>query len=431
MVELELPRINGRINSVKTNSEPAVNLGRRQFPCRGVGHTIDRWGSLSLLAKTTSRVSALNLRGQLFRDTYIEDQLVAYCNEFSVGCIGLTEFAQSEPDSGRHGRTIRDAAGDCWTVLSHGTARVGFLVSYKYKVLHFETVGPRVAFLQLAMTEDAFWRSQLALCEPCMAGTIGLVVVYAPTESRGSEEELDSFWTSVSKAVKSVEALTKSSPLVVGDFNVNVGACPNPADWGYITGRGVSKRVPSRNCNRLFQYCADSRMCVANSFFTVKKGLWSTWYHPRTGKAHMKDLILCPYECLNSFCAVQASQAVAAGNNDHAVIEARFTTRWSTRCSAWKPRGNGVTATRGALQKGGRHRERKQPSRTACSGLRGKELRTWSASETKRLSDEVADALRGQEPGWSITRSVLEKTLAHSTKPAARMVNLPERWQEC
>ena len=383
------------------------------------------------MAKTTSRVSALNLRGQLFRDSYIEDQLVTYCNEFSVGCIGLTEISQSEPDSGRHGRTIRDAAGDCWTVLSHGTTRVGFLVSYKYKVLHFETVGPRVAFLQLAMTEDAFWRSQLALCEPCMAGTIGLVVVYAPTESRGSEVDLDSFWTSVSKAVKSVEALTKSTPLVVGDFNVNVGACSTPADWGYITGRGVSKRVPSRNCDRLFQYCADSRLCVANSFFTLKKSLWSTWYHPRTGTAHMKDLILCPYECLKSLSTVQASQAVVAGNNDHAVIEARFTTRWSTRCSAWKPRGNGVTATRGALQKGGRHRQGRLPNRTACSGLRGKELRSWNASETKRLSEEVADALRGLEPGWSITRSALEKTLARSTKPAPMMVNLPERWQEC
>ena len=97
-------------------------------------------------------LATANLRNQRFLDNHVGEQLIYALNERSVGCTGLTEVQSDEvgsPDS----EPILDATGDRWWFISHEGTRVGFLVSYKFDVVHSDSVGPRVMWIELQVTK--------------------------------------------------------------------------------------------------------------------------------------------------------------------------------------------------------------------------------------------------------------------------------------
>ena len=247
-------------------------------------------------------------------------------------------------------RTVEfhDIAGDTWNFLSVGeeagnTRGTGFLVAPRYEVVEMKAFSPRVSVLTLTLSKDPFWGAVMGTGqngnkrrqEPEVA--IGVVSCYAPTESKASPADIDDFYSCLDGAVSYFRGRHGFSPVVGGDFNVNVGEhkVEDSEPYESVTGSRVLNRKSSPNCTFLYTWCVKQEFVVANTFDPrprkhvriysqeeqkQKERAWGTWFHPRTKTPHVKDLILVPRGSLETISGVYVDHGAACGNNDHSLV---------------------------------------------------------------------------------------------------------------
>ena len=145
-------------------------------------------------------------------------------------------------------------------------------------------------------------------------------------------------------------------PIIAGDFNVDVDEdlgidaggtqyhIKQPARmkerWHSLksTGWWSQNREASKNCKYLFDFNREHGYKVSNTYFwdSAKGDERCTWYHPRTKRGHVKDLILVPRMCMLSISRVYVDHSASVGNNDHSLVIAELRARSS---KAWRLAG--------------------------------------------------------------------------------------------
>jgi len=79
---------------------------------------------------------------------------------------------------------------------------------------------------------------------------------------------------------------------VCGDFNARVGRSSKTENLEWTQSLGnYGTGIENENGSLLLEYCAKNELRICNTFF--KHNIRSTWKHPRSGKWHQLDHILC------------------------------------------------------------------------------------------------------------------------------------------
>ena len=373
----------------------------------------------------------------------------------------------SETHGGPGDEKVLDHAGDTWQVLCSAVSEqskrgTGFLISPRFEVLSFEQFSPRVSMVKLSYTEDAFWSRQYGITNSMRRSVIGIISVYMPTETRGTPVDMEMVYCNLSIAVDSFRRDQGYDPIIAGDFNVDCGedlvdrqVSPLHSDLnrkakGRIfplktTGRWSAKRVASKNCAYLFDFNRAYGYVVGNTFFGSKdEEIACTWFHPRTKRGHVKDLILVPIRCLPTISGVKVLHASAAGNNDHSLVllELKARSRKSARIAG---RDALIRHCNPIMQRDIRKRSgvvwRGAPSHRTTSdqtGAAGTVRRVRALS--LNVESHVEEAFRadlGEKlqdagcAGWEVTKPIIQQCLIRSFPKRRRGTPPPSSWKEC
>ena len=121
---------------------------------------------------------------------------------------------------------------------------------------------------------------------PLKGNTISIISAYAPTLAQ-SDDEKDSFYTSLSEAIKAVPSSHKL--LLMGDFNARVGV--DHTSWEGVLGKhGVGNE--NSNGTLLLSLCSQHELIITNTIFQQADKHKTTWMHPGTKKWHMIDYVI-------------------------------------------------------------------------------------------------------------------------------------------
>jgi hypothetical protein len=287
-----------------------------------------------------------------------------------------------------------------------------------------------------------------------------MVVAYAPTETKSSQADIERFYHELGNAVTSVTINSKPRPIVAGDFNVKVGCeatdelvnrnvTQGSIDDIRVTGEWANKRVSSRNCSYLFDFCHHYNYVIGNTYFLEENSLsseWATWYHPGTNTPHMKDLILIPRESLECFCLIRPDQSFVAGSNDHSLVvgtlrrvlpEPQLQTQQLERNQGHRRQPNARGNRRAPVpnpprrQGGGDFEPRNNP-RNATRAAPLKDLDWGLLSSDRELQERILssfeDISRLAPPGWQVTSANLQ--MVADIVPQKRRVQIPKSWRD-
>ena len=118
---------------------------------------------------------------------------------------------------------------------------------------------------------------------------ISIISIYAPTNTYNLDEKIAFY--------DQLQDITSRIPeniclFVCGDFNAQVGRSSKTEnlEWTQTLGN-YGTGIENENGSLLLEYCAKNELRICNTFF--KHNIRSTWKHPRSGKWHQLDHILC------------------------------------------------------------------------------------------------------------------------------------------
>lgn len=146
----------------------------------------------------------------------------------------------------------------------------------KKKILRFESISPRLAFLDVALS---------------LSTLIRIIVVYAPTSAASREEQL-SFDEALSEVyerrVEGTNTEQKTFKIICGDFNAIVGG---HEEGERSTGRfGLGER--NERGQDLVDFCESTDLRVSNTFFKERRGRKWTWKSPNGATLNEIDFFL-------------------------------------------------------------------------------------------------------------------------------------------
>ena len=112
-----------------------------------------------------------------------------------------------------------------------------------------------------------------------------ILQVYAPT-SAASEDEIESFYSRLEESLHQMHK--RDIVYVMGDFNAKIGA---QKDLNITGGFGLGERNDAGD--RLFQFCIENQLRIANTWFEQPKRRLYTWTSPDGVHRNQIDYILC------------------------------------------------------------------------------------------------------------------------------------------
>ena len=141
----------------------------------------------------------------------------------------------------------------------------------------------------------------LAVNIRCKGLKLALLNGYAPIEDSNSSKKA-SFYRSLGKAKKDLDANPKFKVVTLGDFNATISSTSKESGaWDSILGSNNSDRVETtNNGDRFLSWCLEHKMKIVNSAFRSKRVHRGTWRHAGTGKWKRLDYI-CTTEWLMKF----------------------------------------------------------------------------------------------------------------------------------
>ena len=350
--------------------------------------------AVSSLALAQLNFGSWNVRGGLENLTSGKlEHLVSLANDQRLGILALQETWSR----GRQLKVVQDGLGRDWTLATAGpllgvqSQGTGFLVSPKYRVVSFKANSPRVSWI---------------LCEYASPdlegykGTAAFVSAYAPTEAKGTEEELTLFFSDVKAALSEARLAAGCMEVpLMGDFNVNLGDDRATVSDHQGTNAVLGPCLPagvisSPNCSRVLWLCEEESLYVPQTFEHAQANgsLW-TWRHPGFHQAHLKDLVLVPKKDQGSLRWVRAFDTDFA--SDHRLVVARVN---SSR--------EALTRQRQRLQDQKTMEEPKAEDKKRKNVFvpKGKVLRA-------RFEQVLGGKLVGDDGGWPRTETALRQTL--------------------
>jgi endonuclease/exonuclease/phosphatase family metal-dependent hydrolase len=144
---------------------------------------------------------------------------------------------------------------------------------------------------------------------------IAVIQVYAPTTSH-TEEELETFYEDVQKAIKTVKS--DDILFVIGDLNAKVGK----DKYLGITGAfGLGKR--NERGTRLIQFCERNQLVITNTWFEHPARHIYTWKSPGDIKRNQIDYIMIRSRFRNSVVDVKTFPGADIGS-DHNLLRAKI-----------------------------------------------------------------------------------------------------------
>jgi hypothetical protein len=263
------------------------------------------------------------------------------------------------------------------------------------------------------------------------------------------------------KAFADAKTATGHFPVLAGDLNVDVGAhiaekLPQGASLpACVTGPRVVDRRASPNCADLFAWASKYDYVIANTFGHAPSKASAqreeksidgfTWFHPRTGRGHIKDLILVSRDSLKSLSRVWVDHEAVLGNNDHSLVvmglRALKQPRWRrrallnyTRCGKLQ----GLKMGRRALSLGrGRNGTGALEGTIPRPGKRttALEFRHVDNTRARALRDELKRVLNAndgdtQTRGWNDTVGKFKRACASTLSEKKEQEDLPHSWIE-
>ena len=381
--------------------------------------------SISQMALSQLALGAWNIRGlftndsglkRLDDDTASQDcskmsQLIFHAIQHGIGLLCISE---THGRSARSDICVEDKFGDTWRILESGnpqggTKGVGFLVSPSFHVEEFVAMGPRMALIKVT-------NKNLPLQKPDEAPASTVLSVYAPTESAGTPAQLDAFYSDLDN-VLTTSRQKGVSPIIAGDFNVNIGQ--DKEEGSKVTGRLVVGVTPSRNSERVFDLCRRHDYVIANTYLGSKHEDLLTWYHPRTGAGHTKDLILVPRRMLMFLKSVRADQGASVGNNDHSLVVMNLKHRMRIRRLHLKALGTILLS-----------RRRVRPGHGYDAHVRKPKFRARLPDDHILYQEALSTRLENAEPGWEGTYQAIKSSLAAAMPRDRPRVTRARRWQD-
>ena len=422
-------------------------------------------------------VGTMNLRGQSV-GKYL-DSLLHSSIRRDIGLMCLTETHCAALD----GVTLTSEFDNCgheWTLILSGdtsnTKRgAGFLVDPRYEIVETKFYSARVGLLIYKLRKDKFWDAVTGAPD-CGARrpSFGLLSCYAPTETQATQHELDVFYRNIDMAFAYAKNSCGHFPVLAGDLNVDVGE--HVADGNLpacVTGPRVAGRKSSPNCSDLFAFASKRDYVIANTFgraTSVKaknardrsKNLTQTrereksdftWFHPRTGRGHIKDLILVPREELESLTEVWVDHGANAGSNDHSLVVMGLRglkqPKWRRRAllnyvGTWRLQNSKLglrVPSHGRLHSGARKSGKEQKAGTTPRpGKRMTALEFRAVKDTRRyeLKQELKRLLdiqnsNGNSPiecEWTTTVETFKRACTKTLSKKMDQEPLPRSWRE-
>ena len=126
-------------------------------------------------------------------------------------------------------------------------------------------------------------------------GPINLLSAYAPTLAASAEVK-DAFYNQQESLIQGISR--REYLIILEDFNARVGS-DNEA-WPNCLGNFDVGKC-NDNGQRLLELCSFQELCVANTFFCIKKHHRVSWRHPRSKHWHQLDLTITRRRFLQSF----------------------------------------------------------------------------------------------------------------------------------
>lgn len=142
----------------------------------------------------------------------------------------------------------------CTKTNTRRRGSIGFIVRRKWKIKMFKAFNDRVAVLIIEIGEKTF----------------GFVQCYAPT-SQAKDDEMDDFYSSVSKGMKEIENCYWS--IVMGDWNAKIGQSDNDIDVMGKFGFGIR----NDRGERLIRFARMNKLFITNSMFKKNEKRRATW----------------------------------------------------------------------------------------------------------------------------------------------------------
>lgn len=180
---------------------------------------------------------------------------------------------------------------------------VGFLVNNKHLVGDYTFTGysDRVARLSI----------------PTDKSPLNFVVCYAPTESNGTDEEMNDFYRDLEKAISDKQG---DHLIIGGDFNCRIGRDEEPLRK--VVGRWTGQVITSDHGERLIDFCHQRNLRICNTFFNNTLLKRTTWTHPQTKRRETLDFFIASEDTFKRFLVVKGRPAEDCGS-DHDLLEAR------------------------------------------------------------------------------------------------------------
>ena len=376
---------------------------------------------LDILSLVGVSLGSWNIRGLGSASSGKVEALVHWAGEKGLGVLGLQEVYVQ----GIYERTVTDNWGKTWTLCCGGPPAgprrngTGFLISPEFEVVSYTAISSRVSWIQV--------RCQKGLIEGRLKRVISqtdtacFVCVYAPTETKSSEEELEDFYTDVKQALTQArESGGRVGVPVVGDFNLNlgseVGMLGVQAHDG-VLGNCLRQGLSSSNSGRFLAFCIEERLLVIQTFESQASlpdpSQWSTWKHPRTGEPHMKDFVLIPKgeKASIKYCRPHWEADILSADHSLVVCKTNLS-RTHVKGLRWKLASYTVKT------------DRQLPQRRRGSTLDRRVQRVDIAKSqdeavVSRFRAVLERKLEGLDAGWCSTEQVL-KEVAAETIPALR-----------
>ena len=144
---------------------------------------------------------------------------------------------------------------------------------------------------------------------------------YSPTDTKVySDTTKDAFYSTLSKAIKTIKLEHPSFKLIVGgDFNATVGRDCEPDKWAFV-GNNHDPDSTSENGLRLLKFCKEQELYMMNSFYGHKDiHRWS--FYSNLGYKRRLDYILCEWYVKRFSNNCRVYRSVSKGfQSDHRTV---------------------------------------------------------------------------------------------------------------
>ena len=375
-------------------------------------------GGVRALLVSKHNLATLNVRGGL--KFPISGKLLGIMSRVRALRIGVLALQETNM-AGAVRRTVRDLDGHSFSFCNGGPITneqgTGFLVDSDLEVLFFRALSSRVSMIEVCpQKENLRNRSNRSVFISC----------YAPTEQGGKmsaderASEMIEFYSQLKEAI--TESRTRcqgQSPIVCGDFNIGLTRDTREGHagrWLGVTGKSrLPGATPSPHTQELLAFCERERYVILNSKAPRRSFARPTWYHPRTGKGSIKDLILGASRSLGNESKGGAERFVDNASvvqpqvaTDHLMVVIRLN---------WSSVEYGVRGGPGPVQGVSDSHRAQGPRQANGDGLAGKvkklDLRTGLRDPKLRAdyAEKLQAGLLLNEPDWIGTQTAMHRAL--------------------